>query len=172
MPDVFIIIIVAVWIFSAVNSIRKAVQKSQAQAQAQARAPRQGQSAPYASGVRPTPAQRVQAVQQMARVIRAVPATVQAATTSVMPQFAPPAPSVALADMVAPSMPAFDALSLVVGSTGPGDQAASGWARAFAAGRVAGLTEGQSDAALAIIAAAVIGPPVGLRSGANFAADW
>jgi hypothetical protein len=60
MSDLFIIVVVAIWIFGAVNSIRKAIARSQAQAQAGGPLP--GPSVQYPSGVRPTPAQRIQAM--------------------------------------------------------------------------------------------------------------
>lgn len=173
MPDFFIILIVAIWILSAVNSIRKAMAKSQAQARAQLQAQPAAPAAGNAGVMRLPPSQRGQALQQAIRVIRAIPVQPSAPPTFAEATAASQAaaPQISMTDMVAPSMPAFDALTLatdqMASTASPSDASPL-----FTAGRLSGLTEDRSGAALAMIAAAVIGPPVGLRSGALFAADW
>jgi hypothetical protein len=76
-----------------------------------------------------------------------------------------------LTSMVAPSMPAFDTIALDAGSSSSltYDSASSA---PLNVGQIMGLANGQNFATLAIVAAAVIGPPVGLRTGAGLAADW
>jgi hypothetical protein len=82
-----------------------------------------------------------------------------------------------LINMEAPSMPTFDAPGLDAGSAaysfgliGASDNQS---AASVFAGRGFLLTEGANAAgAAAIVASAVIGPPVGLRSGPLSASDW
>jgi hypothetical protein len=81
----------------------------------------------------------------------------------------------ALTSMVAPSMPAFDAPGFDAGFSSnalrlPGAYASTG--DAVRAGREFLLPEGANIGASAIIAATVIGPPLGLRSGGHSASDW
>ncbi|HLJ83378.1 MAG TPA: hypothetical protein VKT51_04260 [Candidatus Eremiobacteraceae bacterium] len=178
MSELFIIVVIAIWIFGAVSSIRKAIARSQAQAQAGG--PLAAQASQYPSGIRPTPAQRAQAMQSAIRVLRAassqpaaqpapVPATAQPAPRYIAP--AADAPMSMLTNMVAPNMPAFDAMTLDAGvSTSPAYNSANPAALNIA--QIMGLPNGQNFATLSIVAAAVIGPPVGLRAGASLAADW
>jgi hypothetical protein len=177
MSDVFIIVVIAIWIFGAVSSIRKAIARSQAQAQAVGQVPVQAPQ--YQGGVRPTPAQRVQALQSAVRVIRAVSTQSAAQTASQMAarpaaRYVVPAadqPMSMLTNMVAPSMPAFDTITLDAGSSSSlaNDSVSS---TPLNVAQIMGLTNGQNFATLSIVAAAVIGPPVGLRPGASLAADW
>jgi hypothetical protein len=173
MSDLFIIVVVAIWIFGAVSSIRKAIARSQAQAQAGGQDT--SAAAQYPSGVRPTPVQRVQAMQSAVRVIRAVSA--QAAAQPVAqpaPRYIAPVadqPMSMLTNMVAPNMPAFDTMTLDnAGSSSLAYDTAS--SAALNVGQFMGLASGQNFATMSIVAAAVIGPPVGLRPGASLAADW
>src|SRR5579872_5147628 len=162
MSELFIIVVIAIWIFGAVSSIRKAIARSQAQAQAGG--PLAAQASQYPSGIRPTPAQRAQAMQSAIRVLRA-------ASSQPAAQPAADAPMSMLTNMVAPNMPAFDAMTLDAGvSTSPAYNSANPAALNIA--QIMGLPNGQNFATLSIVAAAVIGPPVGLRAGASLAADW
>ncbi|MBV8170989.1 MAG: hypothetical protein JO219_03560 [Candidatus Eremiobacteraeota bacterium] len=168
MPDFVIILVVAVWIISMVNAIRKAIVRSQAQTQALQVRPAPG--ATYAGAVRPPPSQRGQALQQVARVIRAATAPAAPLTFAEATAIAqPPAPQLSMADMVAPSMPAFDAITLPADRLAATYSSASSWA---GENRLLDLTADTNGSALAIVAAAVIGPPVGLRAGGGLAADW
>lgn len=178
MSELFVIIVVAIWIIGAVNSIRQAIARSRAQAQAQG--PLAAPAPQYPGGVRPTPAQRAQAVQSAIRVLRSA-ASQPVAQTAPAPAAAPPplryiapapdAPMSMLTNMVAPNMPAFDTMTLDAGSApSPSYDTASPAPLNIA--QIAGLSNGQNFATLSIIAAAVIGPPVGLRPGASLAADW
>jgi hypothetical protein len=173
MSELFFIVVAAIWIFGAVNSIRQAIARSKAQANAGGQLPVQAPQ--YQGGVRPTPAQRVQALQSAVRVIRAV-STQTAAQTASQPAaryIAPIAdqPMSMLTNMVAPNMPAFDTITLDAGSptTLAYDSASTA---PLNVAQIMGLTNGQNFATLSIVAAAVIGPPVGLRPGASLAADW
>ena len=180
MSELFIIVVVAIWIIGAVNSIRQAIARSNARAQAQAGGPLTAPAPSYPGGIRPTPAQRAQAVQNAIRVIRAGSSQTAAQMAPAMTVSQPPpryvapaadAPMSMLTNMVAPSMPAFDAMTLDAGvSSSPAYDAANPASLNIA--QIAGLANGQNFATLSIVAAAVIGPPVGLRPGASLAADW
>jgi hypothetical protein len=182
MSGFLIAIFVILWVVSAINSVRKAVSK----AQAAAGGPDAVRAAAANAAAQNEIAARNDAAQRAARVLRS---RMQAAVTAApsassqkpqMPAYvAPPADQAmtTLINMEAPSMPTFDAPGLDAGSAaysfgliGASDNQS---AASVFAGRGFLLTEGANAAgAAAIVASAVIGPPVGLRSGPLSASDW
>ena len=182
MSGFLIAVFVILWVVSAINSVRKAVAKAQEAA---------GGADSIRAAVANAAAQseiaaRNDAAQRAARVLRSRMQAAVAATPAPAVQTAPPPAYVAppadqamtsLINMEAPSMPTFDAPGLDAGSGAysfglPGTSDGSSAAAAFA-GRGFLLTEGANAAgAAAIVASAIIGPPVGLRSGPLSASDW
>jgi hypothetical protein len=183
MSGFLIAVFVILWVVSAINSVRKAVAK----AQTAAGGPDAVRAANANAAAQAEIAARNDATQRAARVLRSRMQQAAVATTptvsvqkSQMPAYvAPPADQAmtSLIAMEAPSMPTFDAPGLdtgsaaysfgMSGSTRDNRSAANAFAgRAFLA------AEGANAGAAAIVASAVIGPPVGLRSGPLSASDW
>ena len=101
------------------------------------------------------------------------------AKSAQLPQYVtPPAdqPMTSLIDMAAPSMPTFDAPGFDAGLPALGislqDASSSTSSGAAFAGRQIFLNEGARAGAAAIVAAAIIGPPTGLRAGNQIASYW
>jgi hypothetical protein len=173
-----ITVFVILWIVGAINSVRKAVAK----AQAASGGPDAVRAAIANNAALSENAARTAAAQRAARALRArmQGSVVQSVALPVQraqqqPYLAPPADQAmtSLTSMEAPSMPTFDAPGLAVFSTGAQSaSSAPGPGSAALAGRQFFLTEGANAGAATIIAAAIIGPPVGLRLGPQIASDW
>lgn len=173
-------VFVLLWVVSAINSVRKAVAKAQAAGGPDAvRAQIEAAAAQSDSLARTAAAQRAARALRMRMQAAATPAPAAAVQKpAALPYSAPPADQAmtSLTPMQAPTMPAFDSpgldASFAVYSPGSPTSSAGGAAGTAFAGRQFLVTEGASVAAAAIIAAAIIGPPVGLRSGNQSASDW
>gem|GEM_PF-4337911 len=182
MSGFLIAVFVILWVVSAINSVRKAVAKAQAAAGGPdaVRAQIEAAAAQSDSLARTAAAQRAARALRMRIQTAAAPSSpaVIAQKPAAIPYLAPPADQAmtSLTPMQAPTMPAFDSpgldASFAVYSPGAPGSSAGGATGAALAGRQFLVTEGASVAASAIIAAAIIGPPVGLRSGNQSASDW
>jgi hypothetical protein len=187
MSGFLIAIFVILWVVSAINSVRKAIAKAQA-----AGGPAAIQAAVASAAAQSESAARTAAAQRAARVLRLrmqanaagsgvlqAPAPSPVMQSTPMPAYvAPPAdqPMTSLIDMAAPSMPTFDAPGFDAGLPALGislqDASSSTSSGAAFAGRQIFLNEGARAGAAAIVAAAIIGPPTGLRAGNQIASDW
>jgi hypothetical protein len=181
MSGFLIAVFVILWVVSAINSVRKAVAKAQA-----AGGPDAVRAAAANAAAQSEIAARNDATQRAARVLRLrmqqaaapVPPAVSVQKPQMPAYIAPPADQAmtSLIAMEAPSMPTFDAPGLDAGSGAyafgmAGATSSQSSANAFA-GRAFLAAEGANAGAAAIVASAVIGPPVGLRSGPLSASDW
>ena len=181
MSGFLIAVFVILWVVSAINSVRKAAAK----AQAAAGGPDAVRATIADAAAQSEMSARTVAAQRAARVLRmrmqggaAVLPSPPVQRPQPPPYLAPPADQAmtSLTPMEAPRMPTFDAPGLDAGSAvysfGALGTAGGPAGTAKSAGRQFLLTEGANAGAASIIAAAVIGPPVGLRPGNLSASDW
>jgi hypothetical protein len=202
MNEFFIAVVVILWVVSAINSVRKAMAKAQAAAggpdaiRAASDAAAQNEAASRTAATqRVLQALRARSETQQTGATRYVSPGQRAATagysspplrtTTAMASYssplqatAPPADQAmsSLIPMEAPRMPTFDAPGLDIGSGlnafGAPDPGGGASIPAALAGRNFLLTEGATAGAAAIVAAAIIGPPIGLRITPQIASDW
>jgi len=188
MSGFLIAVFVILWVVSAINAVRKAVAK----AQAEAGGPDAVRAAIANAAAQSDSLARAAAGQRAVRVLRSrVSMTASSSSplqttyssefqkATAQPYLTPPADQAmsSLTSMEAPSMPTFDAVgpdpglaAFSTGAQGVSSGAATG--SAVLGGRGFLLPEGATAGAAAIVAAAIIGPPVGLRRGPQLASDW